>query len=219
MATLEEVVQRILNSQGDAALRMGGAIRPLSQIPGVLGQKAPLEVWESLRAINWARDVRGVTEWLGGLLKVSPLKRRVKGLWFAVPEIELNPAELMCAGFAKFDAKDPEFGWAGGEVIWPPQGDAAVEEILKAPPILEALEDVIDTLGVGPGEPLGDLAQITYILPMAYTAIVVADAFARLDTAVRAKLPKSLGVACTFAGGDGLVVGEFVPSGWKFRGA
>ncbi|MBS0197157.1 MAG: hypothetical protein JSR77_10395 [Planctomycetes bacterium] len=69
-----------------------------------------------------------------------------------------------------------------------------------APPLLETLESVIGTLGVGPGELSGGLARVTAIPPTAYAAINEAGAIACFDTVLLGMLPRTLGAVYLFAG-------------------
>lgn len=214
------IITKLLHTHQDVATSMRAALAQLPTAELIFGNPTPAKEWEKLSAIDWTQDRAAFLDACTQLFAPGKIPAKVRGVWAGVPEIECNPAMTYFAGYANFRAKDDSFEWAD-EPIWssapammgiePEDASAATEDLGVN---LAALAEVQRLFGFKDGGSAGQHADLCYSLPIAYLAFLLADAFATIRRDVFPAKRDPIGIACTFAGGDGVVVGTLSATGW-----
>jgi hypothetical protein len=227
MPDATSIIATILRNHKDIASSMQAALAQLPKADSISGRPTPPASWAKLEGIDWSQDRAEFAAAVGELIRVAELPGNVRGLWANVPEIECNPAITYFTGHPAFDAADDAFEWTE-EITWSSVPDSDDDEDSDDEEDedqdeggdawlyeLHALVQVQKALGFKEGGNPGPNADLCYAVPMAYVAFLLADVFAGVDRKLFPSKQDTIGVACTFPGGDGVVVGSLGARGWK----
>lgn len=174
---------------------------------------------EKLGAIKWDRDVAMLSEWIERVLRKFPLGDDIAGLWFYVPEIELNHPFTYFVGSRSFFVNEGEWAcdtaWNLSELAEKAKAKRFATEFVPS-----VLVEVQRVLNVGPGDvveidseqaPFEVYAGVT----LTYMGLLVRHAIEKVDRKLLVGKREFRGVGFGYASGDVEELGVVTAGGWK----
>ncbi|MBL8762872.1 MAG: hypothetical protein JNM07_01215 [Phycisphaerae bacterium] len=155
--------------------------------------------WRRLQRVDWSPDLAPSAAWFTDELRRRTPPPDLRGLWFSVPEIELNPADLEWCGCPAFDAKDEELAWTHEPLRSGPYPDTPVAYRLRA---LDAARTLIGFAGGYNERAAARESLVVYLLPLAYTSLLMREILASLPASIWGTKAGPKGAVAGFAGGD-----------------
>jgi hypothetical protein len=150
-------------------------------------------VWSEIAKLDFAADSAHLRRWLSDVLGTEPPGESVAAFWFGLfdgttPDGGVVP-QLYVSGSESYDPDDTSSGWACSPAYFP-NGRYADSAVLRA----------ISRMLVGAGEEISWLGS--YVPPLGYATIAIADACRRLPPDALLGGRASRAVAVGFDSGD-----------------
>lgn len=153
----------------------------------------PSAVWSEIAGMDFAADSAYLRRWLHDLLETEPPGENIVAFWFGLFD-ETAPdggafARLYLSGSESYDPDDSNSEWACSPTYFP-NGRYADSAVLRSiPTVLRGVEEEISWLG-------------SYVLPLGYASLAIADACRRLPPNTVLGSRASRAVAVGFDSGD-----------------
>jgi hypothetical protein len=153
----------------------------------------PNSVWSEIAKLDFSSDSAYLKQWLNDLLATERTDDKIVAFWFGLFD-ETDPdggafAQLYLAGAESYDPDDTDSEWACSAAYFP-NGRYANSVVLKS----------ISRMLSNAGEDASRLDS--YVLPLGYTSLAVADACRRLPSDILCGSTTPRAVAVGFDSGD-----------------
>lgn len=201
------------------AVRPPAIAKGIDQFLAALPPKKAAPWRAALRKVPWDRDITPLAKWVDRVIAKFPLEDDIAGLWFYVPEIELNDPFTYFVGSRSFHTKDGQ--WACSD-DWNLSKLAEKAGLKRLPLefVPTVLRDVQRACNIGPGD-IQDLDRpqapddIYSGVTLAYCGLLVRHA---LDKVNRKRLLGGRdfrGVGFGYQSGDTEDLGVVTHEGWE----
>ncbi len=174
-----------------------------------------------LAPINWGSADAAFVRWMSRSLKYIPLQPEVVGLWFDVPDVNMNEPLMHFVGTDQFDERVNEGDWAAYTCWTQDEDGRAGKKVPETHPpefTLRPLAAMKKKLGIGWGSSDEDrpekLSDFVTALSLVYVSLLLRRGLAKVKPELLLSQRVWLGVGFGFCDGDMYLTGVLTKAGW-----